>query len=132
MHKKIFVYLVILPIVFYVQSDIMVSSNKERGAPKRAQRYKVMNMNINEAVITGIFQSEIERLVEFLCEPGYEGVAQIIQTKLSPIGSGMLRTILFTSEDFVKAFALVDFLDKEAKAAEVVAKMIREEVLKNL
>ena len=109
----------------------MVSSNKERGAPKRAQRYKGMEMRIDNAIITEAFQNEMVRMVELLCEPHLQGVAKVIEAKFSYTGSGMLRAMILTSMTFTEAFPLVDFLDKETEAAEVVAKMIKEQVLKN-
>ena len=104
----------------------MVSSNKERGAPKRAQRYKGMEMRINEATITNAYLFEMERLVEWLCTPDGKNIAEIIEAKFSYTGSGMLRAMILANMSYADGFPLSDFLAKETKAAEVVARMIKE------
>ncbi len=134
MHKKIFVYLVILPIVFYVQSVIMVSSNKERGAPKRAQRYKGMNMIINEAVITKSYLTELRRMTEWLCDIDFPGVVQAIERQFGSGNCGMLKAVMYeggvTLSDHIESYDLVKFVSKEAEASKEVAKMIKDIIKK--
>lgn len=89
-------------------------------------------MTMNEATITKAFQHTMTTMVEYLCEH-HEGLAKVVEEKFSNTGASMLRMMILTSEDFnaTEAVSLAHFLDKETEAAEVVVKMIREEISKN-
>ena len=93
-----------------------------------------MNMIVNEAVITKSYLSELTRMVEWLCDIDFPGVAQVIEMQFGSRNSGMLQTVMYeggaTLSDRIESYDLVKFVSKEAEASKEVAKIIKEVVKK--
>jgi hypothetical protein len=89
-------------------------------------------MIVNEAVITKSYLTELRRMVEWLCDLDFPGVAQVIEKDLG--SRGMLQTVMYeggvTLSDHIESYSLVRFMSKEAEASQEIAKMIKDIIKK--